>query len=74
MSDVFSLGLGIVAITLVSILVITGLSVGLIFWVFRRAMKSPGDQAKAELDRRLADGEISPVEYEARLDAIRNSR
>jgi uncharacterized membrane protein len=70
-SDVLSLGLGIVAITLIGILVITGLTFGFIIWVFRRVAKSPEDQAKAELDRRLAAGEISPVEYEARLDVLR---
>jgi len=72
--SVLSLGLGIVAITLISIILITGLTFGIIFWVFRRVMKSPADQAKAELDRRLAAGEISPVEYEARLDTLRHER
>jgi uncharacterized membrane protein len=64
------LALAIVAGTLLSILVITVLVVGVIVFALRRAIPPPEDPAIAELKRRMATGEISPVEYEVRVRAI----
>jgi Predicted membrane protein (DUF2078). len=66
----FSLAWGIIAATLIGILVITLLTVGLIAFVFRRVTRPVEDPALTELKRRLADGEITPVEYEVRLRAL----
>ena len=64
------LGFAIVAMTFLMMLVITILTIGIIVWVFRRVMPKAEDPAIAELKRRLAAGEISPVEYEVRMRAI----
>ena len=64
------LALTIVGGTLLSILVITLLVVGVIVFALRRAIPPAEDPAVTELKRRLADGEISPVEYEVRLRAL----
>ena len=69
--DISSLAIGIIVATVVGILLITLLTVGIIYWVFRQLTRIPEDQARLELERRLAAGEISPVEYEARMDALR---
>jgi uncharacterized membrane protein len=66
----FGLAWGIIAATLIGILVITLLTVGLIAIVFRRVTRPVEDPALTELKRRLADGEITPVEYEVRLRAL----
>ena len=39
--------------------------------VLWRGSRGVEDPAVTELKRRLADGEISPVEYQARLDTLR---
>jgi len=70
--DVGSLAFGIIALTFGAILVITLLTFGIIFWVFRRVTQGIEDPALTELKRRLADGEISPVEYEVRLRALQH--
>ena len=64
------LALTIVAGTLLSILATTLLVVGVIVYALRRAIPPAEDPAVAELKRRLATGEISPVEYEVRVRAI----
>jgi uncharacterized membrane protein len=64
------LALTIVAGTFLSILVITLLVVGVIFFALRRAIPPPEDPAIAELKSRMAAGEISPAEYEVRVRAI----
>jgi uncharacterized membrane protein len=69
--DMSTLAIGIIAATLIGIVLISLLTFGIIIWVFRRITQVPEDAAKAELDRRLAAGEISPAEYQARLDALR---
>ena len=66
-----NLGLLITIGTLVASLGTTLLIVGLIVWAIRRATPRVSDPAEAELRRRLAEGEISPVEYEVRLRALR---
>jgi uncharacterized membrane protein len=71
-SQAFDLAWGIILVTLVGIVVIALLTVGIIAWVFRRVSVAPQDPAITELKRRLADGEISPVEYEVRLRAIQH--
>jgi uncharacterized membrane protein len=48
----------------------TLLIVGVIVWAIRRGSRPPEDPAVAELKRRLAQGEISPVEYEVRMRAL----
>ena len=64
------LALAIVAGTFLSILVITLLVLGVIVFALRRAIPPAEDPGVAELRRRMADGEISPVEYEVRVRAI----
>jgi uncharacterized membrane protein len=64
------LALAIVAVTFLSILVITLLVLGVIVFALRRAIPPAEDPGVAELKRRMADGEISPVEYEVRVRAI----
>jgi uncharacterized membrane protein len=64
------LALTIVAGTFLSIIVITVLVVGVIFFALRRAIPPAEDPGIAELKRRMAAGEISPVEYEVRARAI----
>ena len=44
--------------------------VGAIVFALRRALPPAEDPGIAELKRRLAAGEISPVEYEVRVRAI----
>jgi uncharacterized membrane protein len=64
------LGFAIVGLTFLMIIVITGLTIGVIVWAFRRTLPRAEDPAVAELKRRLATGEISPVEYEVRMRAL----
>ena len=64
------LALTIVAGTFISIIVLTLLVVGVIAYAMRRAIPAPEDPGIAELKRRMAAGEISPVEYEVRARAI----
>lgn len=64
------LALMIVVGTFLSILVITLLVVGVVFFALRRAIPKAEDPGIAELKRRMAAGEISPVEYEVRVRAI----
>ena len=70
MNASFDLAWGIIGVTLIAILVITLVTVGIIAFVFRLVTRSAEDPAIAELKRRLAAGEISPVEYEVRLRAL----
>jgi uncharacterized membrane protein len=70
MSPTFDLAWGIIGVTLIGILVITLVTVGIIAVVFRVVTRAQEDPAVAELKRRLAAGEISPVEYEVRLRAL----
>jgi uncharacterized membrane protein len=65
--------LGIVASLLVSVGT-TVLIVGVIIWAIRRASRPQEDPAVAELKRRLAVGEISPVEFEVRMRALQEDR
>ena len=64
------LALIIVGGTFLAIILITLLVLGTIVWAFRRAAPPAEDPAVVELRRRLAAGEISPVEYEVRLRAL----
>jgi len=52
----------------------TVLIVGVIVWAVRRNSRPPEDPAVAELKRRMAQGEISPVEYEVRMRALEDDR
>jgi uncharacterized membrane protein len=63
-----------VLISLAVPLIITIVVVVLIVWAFRRAMPTGKAAAEMELRARLARGEISPSEFEATLDALRNQR
>jgi len=65
MTFLITFGLSIVIILLV---------VFTIIYVFRRALPSGKAAAQEELRQRLARGEISPTEYEATMDALRNQR
>jgi uncharacterized membrane protein len=60
---------GSLAVTLGTTLLI----VGVIVWAIRRGSPPREDPAVAELKRRLAEGEISPVEYEVRMRALDES-
>ena len=55
-------------------LIITIVVAVVIVYAFRRAMPSGKAAAQEELRNRLARGEISPSEYEATMDALRNQR
>ena len=68
--DASGLAMTIVVGTFAAIAVMTVLILGFIAWVFRRASRPAEDPAVTELKRRLAAGEISPVEYEVRLRAL----
>lgn len=65
-----NLGLVITAGTLAAIGVMTLLILGVVAWAIRRSRPPAEDPAVAELRRRLAAGEITPVEYEVRLRAL----
>lgn len=56
--------------SLVMTLGTTVLIVGVIVWAVRRNSRPPEDPAVAELKRRMAEGEISPVEFEVRMRAL----
>ena len=60
--------------SLVVMLGTTVLIVGVIIWAIRRAAPPREDPAVAELKRRLASGEISPVEFEVRMRALEEDR
>lgn len=70
MTPEFGLAWGIIAATLIGMLVITLLTVGLIAFIFHRVTRAAEDPAVAELKQRLAAGEISTAEYEVRLRAL----
>lgn len=61
---------GSLLVTLVTTVVI----VGVIIWAVRRNSRPAEDPAVTELKRRLAAGEISPVEYEVRMRALEEER
>lgn len=69
-NQIFAVTMWSVIGSLVVTLGTTLLIVGVIIWAVRRNSRPPEDPALAELKRRLATGEISPVEYQARLDAL----
>ncbi len=54
----------------VAFLVMVLLVIGFVLFTFLRVAKGIEDPAVTELKRRLAAGEISPVEYEVRLRAL----
>jgi uncharacterized membrane protein len=62
--------LGTVILSLVVPLVITGVVIGVIVWTIRRTVPTGRDAAIAELRGRLANGEIDPAEFQARVDAL----
>jgi uncharacterized membrane protein len=64
------LGLTIVVGTFLAIVLITLLVVGVIAFALHRAIPPAEDPAITELKRRLADGEISDVEYEVHLRSL----
>jgi len=63
-----------ILISLIIPLIIVIVVVVMIVWAFRRAMPTGNAAAQEELRNRLARGEISPSEYEATMDALRNQR
>ena len=70
MSAIFDFSMAIVMATVVTSLVITLLVIGVIVYALRRVTRPSEDPAIAELKRRLASGEITPVEYEVRMRAL----
>ncbi len=72
--DMFGLMGGIVAVSMVVFLAMTVLVVGVIVWAVRRGLPRLEDPAVAQLKARLASGEISPVEYEVRMRALRDAK
>ena len=53
-------------------LVITVIVILSVVWSLRRVFPSGKSAADAELRDRLASGDISPAEFEAREDALKN--
>lgn len=72
LGGLFDLTMFIVVGSLVATIGTTLLIIGAIVWVIRRASPPHQDPAVAELKRRLASGEISPVEYEVRMRALQD--
>jgi uncharacterized membrane protein len=66
----FDLTMWVVIGSLAMTLVITLLIVGVIIWIVWRVSRGVENPAVTELKRRLASGEISPVEYEVRMRAL----
>jgi uncharacterized membrane protein len=52
----------------------TLLIIGVIVWSVRRNSRPHEDPAVTELKRRMAQGEISPVEFEVRMRALEDDR
>ena len=70
MNAIFDFSMAIVIATVVMSLVITLLVIGVIVYALRRTTRPAEDPAIAELKRRLAAGDITPVEYEVRMRAL----
>lgn len=71
--DLFGLMGWIFAITMIVTLAGTVLIVVAIVWAIRRGVPGRDDSAIRRLQDRLASGEISPVEYEVRMRALRDA-
>lgn len=69
--DPFGFVGGMIAISLLVPLLMTGLILGTIVWAIRRSAPRREDPAVAELKARLARGEIDPIEYQVRMRALR---
>jgi uncharacterized membrane protein len=73
-NDIMSFTMLTVVGSLAVTVLTTVLILGVIVWAIRRASRPAEDPAVQELKRRLAAGEISPVEYEVRLRALQEER
>jgi uncharacterized membrane protein len=71
--DLFAFVGPMVAVSIIVPLITVVLVVGVIVWAIRRSAPPSEDPAVAELKARLARGEISPVEYEVRMRALRDA-
>jgi uncharacterized membrane protein len=72
---VFDFGNFIIVTTLLGLIVpivVVVIVVVAIVWTFRRMVPSGRAAAEQELRARMVRGEISPTEYEARRDAMRD--
>jgi uncharacterized membrane protein len=56
---------------IVAFVAVFAIIIGVWVMILWRGSRGVEDPAVTELKRRLADGEISPVEYQARLDTLR---
>jgi len=76
--DVLGLLEVLAAITVVAVLVVGLMAAGMLAWGFRRTMSRPEAEEDppevVELRRRLDGGEISLVEYDERLRALRRPK
>jgi uncharacterized membrane protein len=71
--DLFGLMGGIFVVGLIVPILTTILIVAVIVWAIRRGMPRREDPAIEQLKARMARGEISPVEYEVRMRALRDA-
>lgn len=66
--------LPLMAASLIVPLVITVIVIGVVVWAVRRNSAAHQDPAVAELNARLARGDIDPIEYEVRLRSLTRDR
>jgi uncharacterized membrane protein len=66
--------LPLMAATVLLPLVITIIVIGVVVWAIRRNSAGHQDPAIAELNARLARGDIDPSEYEVRLRSLTRDR
>lgn len=69
--DPFGFVGSMMAITVLVPLLTTAVILGVIVWAVRRSAPAREDPAVAELEGRLARGEIDPIEYQVRMRALR---
>ncbi|MEX1169007.1 MAG: hypothetical protein WEE50_02570 [Chloroflexota bacterium] len=69
--DPFGFVGGMIAISLLIPLLMTGLILGMIVWAIRRAAPAREDPAVAGLKAWLARGEVNPIEFRVRMRALR---
>jgi uncharacterized membrane protein len=66
--------LPLMAATVLLPLIITIIVIGVVVWAIRRNSAGHQDPAIAELNARLARGDIDPTEYEVRLRSLTRDR
>ncbi|HEY5628579.1 MAG TPA: hypothetical protein VIR16_03630 [Candidatus Limnocylindrales bacterium] len=78
MPDVLGLLVGILGMALIALLVVGLMAAGMLAWGFQRTMAKTEEKEDppevAELRRRLDGGEISLVEFNERMRALRRRK